>query len=43
MSLIDMSSADYREKLAAMSHDELVAETSTDEIYSLSEFVNNHG
>ena len=38
-----MSSADYREKLAAMSHDELVAETSTDEIYSLSEFVNNHG
>ncbi len=40
---IDMSPADYREKLASMSYDELVAETSTDEIYTLSEFVNNHG
>lgn len=39
---VDMSPTDYRKKIAALSYDELVVETSTDDIYTLSDFMSNY-
>ncbi len=39
---VDMSRADYRASLDVLSHDQLVAETTTDDIYTLDEFIANH-
>ncbi len=39
---VDMSPSDYRASLDSLSHDQLVAETTTDDIYTLDEFIHNH-
>jgi hypothetical protein len=39
---VDMSPAAYRASLDVLSHDQLVAETTTDDIYTLDEFIANH-
>jgi hypothetical protein len=38
----DMNDAQYAAFLASLSYDELVLETSTDDIYTLDEFIHNH-
>jgi hypothetical protein len=38
----DMSPDDYRVMLNSLSHDQLVSETTTDDIYTLDEFIANH-
>lgn len=38
----DMTPEEYREELINMSYDELVAETSTDEHYTLDEFMDHY-
>jgi len=38
----DMSSSEYRDYLDPLSHDQLVTETDTDDIYTLDEFIYNH-
>ena len=40
---VDMSPAEYLTQLQSMSLDDLIAETSTDDIYTLDEFIANHG
>ena len=39
---VDMSLTDYRASLDVLSYDQLVAETTTDDIYTLDEFIYNH-
>ena len=39
---VDMSPDDYRASLDVLSYDQLVAETTTDDIYTLDEFIANH-
>jgi len=39
---VDMSPADYRASLDVLSHDQLVAETTTDNIYTLDEFMSTY-
>ncbi len=39
---VDMSPTDYRASLDVLSYDQLVAETTTDDIYTLDEFIANH-
>lgn len=39
---VDMSPDDYRVMLNSLSHDQLVSETTTDDIYTLDEFIANH-
>ena len=39
---VDMSPDDYRASLDVLSYDQLVAETTTDDIYTLDEFIYNH-
>ena len=38
----DMSSSEYRDYLDSLSYDQLVADTDTDDIYTLDEFIANH-
>ena len=39
---VDMSPSEYLTQLQSMSLDDLIAETSTDDIYTLDEFMHNH-
>jgi len=39
---VDMSPTDYRASLDVLSYDQLVSETTTDDIYTLDEFIHNH-
>ena len=39
---VDMSPADYRASLDSLSYDQLVADTDTDDGYTLDEFITNH-
>ena len=39
---VDMSPDDYRASLDVLSYDQLVSETTTDDIYTLDEFIANH-
>ena len=39
----DMSAEQHLEYLGCLSDSELIAETSTDDIYTLDEFMHNHG
>ncbi len=39
---VDMSPADYRASLDVLSYDQLVADTDTDDGYTLDEFIANH-
>jgi len=38
----DMSSSEYRDYLDSLSYDQLVADTDTDDGYTLDEFITNH-
>ena len=38
----DMSSSEYRDYLDSLSYDQLVADTDTDDGYTLDEFIANH-
>ena len=38
----DMSSSEYRDYLDSLSYDQLIADTDTDDIYTLDEFIANH-
>lgn len=38
----DMSSSEYRDYLDSLSYDQLVADTDTDDGYTLDEFIYNH-
>ena len=38
----DMSSSEYRDYLGSLSYDQLVADTDTDDGYTLDEFIYNH-
>ena len=38
----DMSSSEYRDYLDSLSYDQLVADTDTDDGYTLDEFIHNH-
>jgi len=40
---VDMSPAEHLSYLQSLSLDDLIAETSTDNIYTLDEFIANHG
>lgn len=39
----DMSPAEYLSYLQSLSLDDLIAETSTDDIYTVDEFIHNYG
>ena len=39
---VDMSPSEYLTQLQSMSLDDLIAETSTDDIYTLDEFIHNY-
>ena len=39
---VDMSSSEYRDYLDSLSYDQLIADTDTDDIYTLDEFIANH-
>lgn len=39
----DMTAEQHLEYLSSLSDSELIAETSTDDIYTLDEFMHNHG
>ena len=38
----DMSSSEYRDYLDSLSYDQLIADTDTDDGYTLDEFIANH-
>ena len=40
---VDMSPAEYLSYLQSLSLDDLIAETSTDDIYTVDEFIHNYG
>jgi hypothetical protein len=39
---VDMSPTDYRASLDSLSYDQLIADTDTDDGYTLDEFIANH-
>ncbi len=40
---VDMSPSEYLTHLQSLSLDDLISETTTDDIYTLDEFMHNHG
>ena len=40
---VDMSPSEYLAQLQSMSLDDLIAETSTDDIFTVDEFIHNYG